>query len=133
MSSRIRFAFLILLAFSAALACLSAAPAQTAPSAKPTVAEALAFIDSAEKELGALNFDLNRAQWVEETYITDDTVALFAEANDRLIARQTELIGEARRFDGLAVPPDAARKLMLLKLSIPLPAPSDPALRAETT
>src|ERR1035437_5943362 len=61
------------------------------------------------------------------------TPILLAEANDRLIARQTALIGESRRFDGLALPPDAARKLLLLKLSIGLPAPADPALRAETT
>src|ERR1035437_5845063 len=61
------------------------------------------------------------------------TPILLAEANDRLIARQTELIGESRRFDGLTLPPDAARKLLLLKLSIGLPPPSDPALRAETT
>jgi len=54
---------------------------------------------------------------------------LLAEATDRLIARQTALIGESRRFDGLTLPPDAARKLLLLKLSIGLPAPADPALR----
>ena len=51
----------------------------------------------------------------------------------RLIARQTALIGEARRFDGLPLPPDAARKMLLLKLGIGLPAPADPVLRAETT
>jgi peptidyl-dipeptidase A len=123
----------ILLAATGLLACIPAAPAQTTTAAKPTVAEAQAFIDSAEKELGALNIEAGRAAWVEETFITDDTVALLAEANDRLIARQTELIGEARKFDGLELPPDAARKLLLLKLSIGLPAPSDPALRAETT
>jgi len=111
----------------------SAIRAQEAASAKPTVAEALKFIDSAEKELGALAVDGARAAWVEETYITDDTVALLAEANDRAIARQTALIMEARRFDGLTLPPDAARKLLLLKLGIGLPAPTDPALRAETT
>ena len=112
-------------------------PAQNAatapPAAKLTVAEALAFIDNAEKELATLNVTENRAQWVEETYITDDTIALVAEANDRAIARQTALIYEARKFDGLTLPPDAARKMLLLKLGIGLPAPSDPALRAETT
>jgi peptidyl-dipeptidase A len=100
---------------------------------KPTVTEALAFIDNAEKELGAISVTAARASWVEETYITDDTVALVAEANDRAIARQTALIYEARKFDGLPLPPDAARKMLLLKLGIGLPAPSDPALRAETT
>jgi peptidyl-dipeptidase A len=122
-----------LLAAIGLLVCIPAAPAQDASSAKPTVAQALAFIDSAEKELGALNIEAGQAAWVQETYITDDTVALEASANDRLIARQTVLIGEARKFDGLKLPPDAARKLQLLKLSIGLPAPSDPTLRAETT
>ena len=122
-----------MLVLATLLFCDCAVPAQSASAAKPTVAEALAFIAGAEKDLGAMSVDANRASWVEETYITDDTVALLAEANDRLIARQTELVGEARRFDGLKLPPDAARKLLLLKLSIGLPAPQDPALRAETT
>ena len=107
-------------------------PAQTVP-AKPTVADALAFIASAEKELAVMSVEINRAGWVEETYITDDTIALNAAANDRLIARETALIYEARKFDGLPLPADAARKLLLLRLGIGLPAPQDPALRAETT
>ena len=109
------------------------AQAQSAPTTKPTVAEALAFIERAEKELSALGIDSARADWIEETYITDDSVALLAEANGRFIARQTALIGEARRFDGLTLPPDAARKLLLLKRSVRLSAPSNEALRAETT
>jgi len=133
MNIRTRSIFPSLLAVAGLLVCASAATTQNAAAAKPTVAEAVAFIDSAEKELSAMSIDAARAGWVEETYITDDTVALVAQANDRLIARQTELIGEARKFDGLTLPPDAARKLLLLKLSIGLPAPADPALRAETT
>src|ERR1035437_9543287 len=133
MNSRIGCILHSVLALAGALLCVSTAPAQSATAARPTVAAALAFIDSAEKELNTISVDVNRASWVEETYITDDTVTLLAEANDRLIARQTELIGESRRFDGLPLPPDAARKLLLLKLSIGLPAPSDPTLRAETT
>ena len=126
MNFRIRCTALCLLTLASLFPVASTAAAQTAPTAKPTVAEALAFIASAEKELSAMSIDAARASWVEETYITDDTVALVAEANDRLIARQTELIDEARRFDGLTLPPDAARKLLLLKLSIGLPAPTDP-------
>jgi peptidyl-dipeptidase A len=125
-----KLAVRIALALLLALTLLPKAPAQAS---KPTVADALAFLDRAEKELDALSIEANRAAWTEETYITDDTVALLAAANDRLIARQTELINESRRFDGLPLPPDAARKLLILKLSIGLPAPSDPVLRAETT
>jgi peptidyl-dipeptidase A len=133
MSFRIRCILPCLFAVSSLILPVLTARAQSAPTAKPTVAEALAFIDRAEKELSVLGIDSARADWIEETYITDDSVALLAEANSRFIARQTELIGEARRFDGLSLPPDAARKLLLLKRSVRLSAPSDEALRAETT
>jgi peptidyl-dipeptidase A len=133
MKIRIRTILPTLPALAGLLLFVPTAPAQSAPAAKPTVADALAFIANAEKELGEIIVYANRAGWVQETYITDDTIALFAEANDRLIARETALIYEARKFDGLPLPPDAARKLLLLKLGIGLPAPSDPALRAETT
>jgi peptidyl-dipeptidase A len=133
MSFRIRRILPCLFAIFGLTLQVSTAQEQSAPSAKPTVAEAQAFIDKAEKELSTLSVDAARAAWVEETYITDDSVALLAEANDRFIARQTALIGEARRFDGLTLPPDAARKLLLLKRSVTLAAPSDEALRAETT
>jgi peptidyl-dipeptidase A len=133
MKLNIRCILTALLVLAGLLSCLPGASAQTLTAAKPTVAEALAFLANAEKELNALTIDASRAGWVEETYITDDTVTMLAQASDRLIARQTELIGESRRFDGLKLPPGAARKMMLLKLSIGLPAPSDPALRAETT
>ena len=136
MKFTIRITFTSLLALAGLLLFVPTALAQNAaaqPAAKPTVAEALAFIDSAEKELAAISVTAARASWVEETYITDDTIALVADANDRLIARQTALIYESRKFDGLTLPPDAARKMILLKLGIGMPAPQDPALRAETT
>jgi peptidyl-dipeptidase A len=110
-----------------------AAVAQVTSNSRPTVAEAAAFMETAEKELLALNVESARATWVQETYITDDTIDLNAEAADRLIARQTELIRQGQRFEGLKLPDDLARKFLLLKLSIGLPAPSDPALRAELT
>jgi peptidyl-dipeptidase A len=133
MTFRIRAIAASLLPFAGLLLFPLLSSAQAAPATKPTVAEALAFLDSTEKELNALTIDVARASWIEENFITDDTIAMLAETNDHMIARQTALIGEASRFDGLALPPDAARKFKLLKLSIGLPAPSDPALRAETT
>ena len=92
MNFRLRSLLPSVLALAGLILCVSTAPAQKPPAAKPTVAEAVAFIDSAEKELGAMSVDVNRASWVEETYITDDTVALLAEAEDRQIARQTESV-----------------------------------------
>ena len=137
MNSKIRLTLIVLTALTGVLFIVPTTPAQSAAAAKPTVAEALAFIDSAEQELNTLQIDQARASWVEETYITDDTVAMLAKASDRLIARQTELIVQARRFEGLPLPSEAARKLLLLKLSVEngigIAAPSDPKLRAETT
>ena len=45
----------------------------------------------------------------------------------------TELIDQARQFEGLQLPPDLARKFKLLKLSLTAPAPKDPKLRREIT
>ncbi len=104
----------------------------TAASA-PTVAEASAFMDRAEAELLKITVLGQRAGWVQETYITDDTEILSAAENERVIARTTELIDESRRFDQLKLPPDLKRKFLLLKLSLTMPAPKDAKLREEVT
>jgi peptidyl-dipeptidase A len=112
---------------------LSLSIAAAAPAAAPTAAEATAFIDAAEKELLALWIDAERAGWVYSTFITDDTEKIQADARRRVIARTVELSKEARRFKGLTLPPDTARKLALLPISLSLVAPSDPAKQAELT
>jgi len=104
----------------------------------PTLAEAEAFMNKAEARLAALSVEANRANWVHENFITDDTEALAAAVNDQFTAATTELVEQAKRFDGLKMPPELARKFLLLKLSvINLPAavaaPKDPALRKELT
>lgn len=116
----------LILALLAFPLLLTAAPA-------PTVAEAQSFMDRAEAELLKLGTLQQRAGWVEETYITDDTELLSASENDKVIARTTELINEARRFESLNLPPDLKRKFLLLKLSLTMPAPKDAKLREELT
>jgi peptidyl-dipeptidase A len=98
-----------------------------------TVAEAQTFMADAEKRLFELNLKSSRASWVQSNFITDDTEALAADANKELIAATTELAEGARRFEGLQMPADLARKFQLLKLSLTLPAPKDPAERDELT
>jgi peptidyl-dipeptidase A len=105
--------------------------AQTAP--KPTVAEAQEFITQAEARLSERGVKVNRASWVQENFITDDTIALSADAQDQITGVTTELIEQAKRFEGLSMPPDLARKFLLLRLSLTAPAPKDPALRKEMT
>ena len=101
--------------------------------AKATPAEAKKFVADAEKRLFDLNVKFSRADWVKSTFITDDTEALSADANEEVIKATTELADQSRRFDGLQLAPDVARKIKLLKLSLTLPAPKDPAEREELT
>jgi peptidyl-dipeptidase A len=91
------------------------------------------FLADAEKRLMDLSIKAGRADWVKSTFVTDDTETLAAEANENLIAATTELAEQARRFDNVDLSPESKRKLKLLKLSLTLPAPKDPALRSELT
>src|SRR5579864_5849060 len=90
-------------------------------------------MNQAEARLNEIEVKAARAGWVQENFITDDTEALSADAQDQLTAATTELIEQAKRFDGLALPSDLARKFLLLRLSLTAPAPKDPALRKEMT
>src|SRR5208337_1600760 len=106
---------------------------QSHAASTPTVAEAEQFIKQAQVQLNELGVKAAQAQWVQENFITDDTEALSADAQEQLTAVTEELIDQAKRFDGLQMPPDLARKFLLLKLSLTAPAPKDPALRKEMT
>src|SRR5258708_10072102 len=101
--------------------------------AKPTVAEAEAFMKHAEEQLLDLSIKGGRASWVQENCITDDTEVLAAQATEVPTAVVTQLALDARRFDGLKMPAEPARKFLLLKLSPTAPAPDDNAERKELT
>jgi peptidyl-dipeptidase A len=91
------------------------------------------FLADAEKRLLDLNIKAARADWVKSTFITDDTEALAADANEAVIGATTELAEQSRRYENANLSPEGKRKLKLLKLSLTLPAPKDPAERAELT
>jgi peptidyl-dipeptidase A len=99
----------------------------------PTAAEAQEFMTKAEAQLSDLSVKVNRASWVQENFITDDTQAMAADAIDEVTAVTTQLVEQAKRFDGLKLSPELARKFMLLKLSLTAPAPKDATLRREMT
>ncbi len=122
----------IFLSMSLASSCSNTNPG-AGSSAKPSAADAEKFINDAEKRLFALNLKYSRADWIKSTYITDDTESMSADANKDVIAATTELAEESRRFEGLELSPDVARKIKLLKLSLTLPAPKDPTERDELT
>jgi peptidyl-dipeptidase A len=99
----------------------------------PTVAEARAFIDQAQSKLLDLGIQEQRADWVKSTYITTDTEMLSARASEQLITATMELAKESTRFSHLKLPGDLARQFLLLRLSLPLAAPSNPKEARELT
>src|SRR5258708_19030497 len=126
--------------FAAVILCATIARAQTSPNppsaqkpvgSAPTVAEAERFIAQAETRLLDLWIKGGRASWVGENFITDDTEAISADAEQAVKGATAQLAKDARRFEKLQLPPDVARKFKLLKLSVDIPAPRDPAAQAE--
>jgi peptidyl-dipeptidase A len=107
------------------------APSPKAAAAAPTVAEAERFISQAETRLLDLWIKSGRASWVSENFITDDTEQISADADAAVKAATAELANKAKRYEKLELPPDVARKFKLLKLSVDIPAPRDPAAQAE--
>lgn len=100
---------------------------------RKTIEDAKAFIEKAEAELLGLSVDSGRADWVKSTYITDDTEALSAMLNERAIGATVRLAKEAVEYNRLAVPADVDRKLKMLRLSLTMATPSNPAESAEIT
>jgi peptidyl-dipeptidase A len=110
----------------------AATPAATAARGPATVEEARAFVAGAEKELGEFAVLNSRAQWVNSTYITEDTDAIAAHFGTIGTEMQVRLANEAARFadlDGLDY--DTARKLNTLRSALVLPAPTTPGAAAE--
>jgi peptidyl-dipeptidase A len=120
--------------FKIALLALAALPvaAGAAPIVTPSAADADAFVASAENQLSAFSDHAARVQWVNSTYITDDTDALAARAGAEGTLLTVKLAKDAARFN--AVPGlsfDTRRKLDVLKQGIVLPAPDTPGAADE--
>lgn len=132
-----------LLALSAALLAAGCAPVFAEPAASassPPVAAtesrtaegAAAFVARAERELSEFSVMNARAQWVNATYITDDTNALAAHFGTIGTEMQVRLANEAARFQEVAgLDRDTRRKLDILRGGITLPAPTAPGAAAE--
>ena len=109
------------------LACVVLCSAALATAATPpTPQEAKKFIDDAEQKLLALGVDAGRADWIQATYINDDSEAVAAKMNERAIAAVVDYAKKSTRFDGLKLDPVTARKIKLLKLSLTIATPADP-------
>ncbi len=105
-------------------------PAAQTPAA-PTLQEAKEFIESAEKEVTALAEYSARIAWINANFITYDTDALAAKAGEQASLLTTRLANEAKRFNGLTLPADMARKMDGMKRGSEFPAPEKPGAAKE--
>ncbi len=114
------------------LALLFAPAARPQSSATtPAVEEATKFINDAEQRLLELGVRASRASWVAENFITGDTEQIAADANEIVNTASANYAKEAHRFDKLQLPPELARKRLLLELTTGFPAPNDPKSQKE--
>ncbi len=99
--------------------------------AQPTVAEAAAFINDAERQLADLSIEANRAEWIYSNFITEDTAALAAAVGQRYTANSVKFATESAKYADLNLDPVNERKLNALRTSLVLPAPLDPEKNAK--
>ncbi|MGF7152411.1 M2 family metallopeptidase [Novosphingobium gossypii] len=90
------------------------------------------FIADAEKDLSDFSLGNNQVNWVNYTYITEDTDALAAKSNGDLTEKQVKYAVEAAKFAKVpGLNADVARKLGILRQGIVLPAPNTPGAAAQ--
>jgi len=97
-----------------------------------TAADADAFIAGAETEQRGFSTSKQQVDWINETYITDDTnaiAALFATQENEMRVRQAKDAARFDKVDGLSF--DTRRKVDILRGGITLPAPTTPGSAAE--
>lgn len=99
--------------------------AHAAAEKKPTTAEAQRFLTDTEARLNKLNNEQARAAWVGSNFITDDTEAISSWFAERYLTATGEAAIGARRFNGLKLAPDQARKIMLLQQSLVFADPKE--------
>ena len=95
------------------------------------IAEAKQFITNAESTMADLSIEINRSEWIYSNFITEDTAALSASVSEKYTGTSVKLATESAQYADLTLDPADKRKLNILRSSIVLPAPLDPAKNAE--
>ncbi|MGL3820014.1 M2 family metallopeptidase [Sphingopyxis sp. R3-92] len=107
------------------------APAAT-KTAAPTAADADAFIAAVEKDLFDYTVEASQVNWVNSTYLTEDTDAMAARINAVGTEKSVQYAIEAAKYSGVAgLSADTKRKLDILRTGLVLPAPTTPGAATE--
>jgi peptidyl-dipeptidase A len=109
-----------------ALAAVLVAASAVLLGAQGSPQDAKAFLEEANREILRLGIAASRAAWIQSTYITPDTEAMAAEANEAYVSALTRYAQQASRFDGVELPELERRQLYVLKHSLTMSAPPDP-------
>src|SRR6059058_5442713 len=108
----------VLIASLLTAACLTSGCAADSGAAAPSSADVKTFLDNANDTTRRLGIEQGRAGWVQQTFITDDTEAIAARANQLAIEAGARFAKEATKFDKVDVPADQRRALNLLKVGL---------------
>jgi peptidyl-dipeptidase A len=119
-------------AIGLALAGLVLAGCQKSDEQPPTET-ADEFIARVNREMAELSKEKSAAEWVQATYINNDTQQLTAKASDRYLEYFSRAVEQSKRYAGEQLKPETARAIELLKLDVAATAPKDPAKRTELT
>ena len=114
-----------------ALGTFGCARNQTSP--EPTAADAKAFLDNVNQTMLKLGVEASQGGWVQQNFITDDTDALAAHANQRYIDAIARFVKDATRFDKLDLSGDERRELHVLNTSLVMVTPAEPKESEELT
>src|SRR5262245_5537165 len=91
------------------------------------------FLADANAKLLKLINESNEAGWVLGTYITTDTQAISARADEAYVNASTDYAKRAAHFPGNAGTPEERRQLDVLKNTMTMAAPADPKKTTELT
>ncbi|MFC7291737.1 M2 family metallopeptidase [Hirschia litorea] len=105
-------------------AVAEAAPSKVEAKKAPTVADAQAFIESAEAELAEMGEYAARVYWLQATNINFDSNWLVSKVGAKTTEAAVRLANGTKQFEGMDLPADLARKMAILKAGITIPAPS---------
>ena len=110
-----------------------AAPQEQGEAAYPHTAQGAAdFVAAVEKDLAEFSIGNAQINWVNYTYIIEDTDALAAASNAELTEKQVAYAIEAAKYADIAgLDADVKRKLDILRNGIVLPAPTTEGAAAE--
>ncbi len=113
--------------------CACSAPTSGSADTATGAGDPKKFMDDVNETLLKLGTEGSQAGWVSETYITDDTSALNARANQRFIDAIARFAKDSVKFDKVETTPDLRRELNLLKVSLVMATPSNPKEGEELT